>query len=169
MELQCVSNWLFVQAMTEGSLLDYHYYGSLIIFCLHGNVVIVVIFMVCTVGQINLWTFANLNFFHVRSCRCTTTGEHCAVAVNLGRKNTVSELCWLTAVHRLPRQSASSPWVSMDSNTRWLVKSVGRERGGEGGSNSPEKLPVFPSGSLSPGNEISIAKSNYCLLLLWDF
>jgi len=26
---------------------------------------------------------------------------------------------------------------------------VGREKGGEGGSNSPEKLPVFPSGSLS--------------------
>lgn len=65
MERQCVSNWLFVQAMTEGSLLDYHYYGSLIIFCLHGNVVIVVIFwpwfaqlvrLICE--HLQTWTFS---------------------------------------------------------------------------------------------------------------
>lgn len=103
-------------------------------------------------------------------CRYTTMEGHCyVVAVDLGLMTIVSVLRWLTAVHRLPRQSASSPRVSLDSNKRWLVKSVGRERGEEGGSNSPEKLPVFPSGSLSPGNEISITKSNYCLLLLWDF
>ncbi len=117
-----------------------YYYGPVIIFLDCWELLAIV----CTVGQ--------LNFDHLLTWSFATTIRQ-AVDTQWWKDTVMwwllilaSWLRWLTAVHRLPWQS---PRVSRDSKTRWLVKSVGRERGGEGGSNSPEKLPVFPSGSLS--------------------